>query len=245
MKGYPEIFIGTSGWHYEHWNRIFYPEALPSGKRLRYYADFFSTVEINNTFYRLPSEETVKSWVKATPSMFLFSIKASNYITHTKKLKDSKETTERFFQRILLFKKKLGPILFQLPPSFKKNSERLEEFFQNLPKGYLYVLEFRHESWETDAIYDLLKKYKIALCISDLNGRLTPLEITAPFTYLRLHGPRSAYRGSYSSQQLMLWKKRVQQWKDQKIPSFCYFDNDEKGYALRDALRLKKNLHIL
>jgi uncharacterized protein YecE (DUF72 family) len=236
------IHIGTSGWFYEHWNEAFYPEGLPQHERLNYYSEFFSIVEINTTFYHIPKEETVKNWAKQTPSPFVFAIKANQFITHRKRLLDFEETTPIFFKRINLLKKKKGPILFQLPPSFKKNLERLKEFIMKLPHDALYTFEFRHPTWYDDETYTLLKQNDISLTITDLNGTLSPTEVTAPFVYIRLHGPKKAYKGSYSVQQLKSWREQLLVWADAGISSYCFFDNDEKAYAIKDALRLKKIL---
>jgi len=235
------IHIGTSGWFYDHWKEIFYPEGLAKPEWLVYYSCSFSTVEINNTFYRLPTENAVKKWTEDTSKKFLFSVKASRYITHIKRLADCEEAVKHLFHLLTPMKSKLGPILFQFPPSFKNTEEtlnRVKHFLQLLPKGFLYTFEFRHPSWFNEEIYKLLKKFKVALCITDLNGKLSPVEVTASFVYIRLHGPKKAYKGSYSPQQLTLWKKRLLQWKKERIDSYCYFDNDEKAFAIQDAIRL-------
>lgn len=239
------IQVGASGWYYEHWDKIFYPEKLKSAERLPFYAEYFNTVEINNTFYRLPSKDAVTNWYERTPENFIFSIKASRYITHIKRLKiDSLDRTNEFFDNIKLLKHKLGPILFQLPPSFKYNHERIVEFIEHLPKDIESVFEFRHPTWYVDEIYQLLQKNKIALCVSDLNGKLSPIEVTAKFTYIRLHGPHLAYRGYYSKPQLKKWAQRLEEWASHGITSYCYFDNDEKGYAIQDAQKLKEILGL-
>lgn len=235
---HPKVYIGTSGFSYNHWKENFYPIGLSNKEWLNYYSKAFSTVELNTTFYHLPSKKTVKNWHSQVPDHFLFSLKASRYITHQKKLHDCRESLELFYRRLNL-QKKTGPILFQLPPSFKMNKERLSEFIECLEKSYLHVFEFRHDSWFNDEIYEILKKHRIALCITDLNGKLSPEELTAKFTYIRLHGPKKAYRGSYGSE-LNKWRKKIADWALQ-VSIFCYFDNDEKGYAIRDALELKKH----
>lgn len=230
--------IGTSGWYYEHWNEAFYPKDLKQKDRLKYYSNHFQTVEINSTFYHLPKESVVKNWHLQVPKKFIFSVKASQYITHRKRLLNDEESVQLFYKRAEFLEDNLGPILFQLPPSFKEDKERLRHFLTQLSKHHRHTFEFRHASWYCQEIYDLLHKHKIALCITDLSGKLSPLEITSNFTYLRLHGPKKAYRGSYSSQTLKKWKERIQEWNKQKIEVFCYFDNDEKGFAAQDAKRL-------
>ena len=236
-----KIYIGTSGWSYGHWKGNFYPEKLSQKKWLHFFADFLNTVEINSTFYHLPSEKSIQSWLSQVPTDFLFSIKASRYITHLKRLKDCQENVDYFFKTIAGLKDKLGPILFQLPPSFKMDTERLKEFLSYLNDDHRYVFEFRHPTWFVGEIYEILSTYKVALCITDLNGHLSPEEITTNFTYIRLHGPKKAYKGSYGEKKLLEWKKKIQQWAKQ-CSVFCYFDNDEKGYAIQDAQFLKTKL---
>jgi uncharacterized protein YecE (DUF72 family) len=238
-----QINIGTSGWSYEHWKKIFYPDEIKSKDWLGYYSDSFLTVEVNTTFYHVPRETTVKNWYKVVSKNFIFSIKINRYITHRKKLKDCKESLEIFYKSIQKLKNKIGPILIQLPPSFSINPERLQDFIGYLNKKYLYTIEFRHDSWFEDEIYNILKKNNIALCITDLNGKQTPELITADFTYIRLHGPHRAYKGSYGLAKLKKWKAKFEDW-SKTISIYCYFDNDEKAYAIKDALSLKKLLSM-
>lgn len=233
------IHIGTSGWSYEHWKEVFYPRRIRSDERLHFYSQHFNTVEINNTFYHLPTEAVIERWNSAVPNNFLFSIKASQYITHRKRLKDPIESTAKFIERITPLGRKLGPILFQLPPNFKQDISRLENFLSSLDQKLSYTFEFRHPTWFNDEVYELLKKYHVALCITDLGGQLTPMEITAKFTYIRLHGPTNSYSGSYGTKKLHEWKNTIKQFHKNKIKCYCYFDNDEKGYAIKDAIELK------
>lgn len=239
------LHIGTSGWSYNHWKENFYPTGLKNALWLNYYAETFSTVEINSTFYRMPRDSTVKSWFEKVPEGFLFSVKANQYITHRKRLHDCKDSLEYFFKVMQHFRSKLGPILFQLPPSFKVNPERLIEFVGLLDKSHQYTFEFRHESWFTEEIYDILRENEIALCITDLNGSLSPEEITSHFTYIRLHGPQKAYQGTYGKSQLEHWQKKIEKWTASGISVFCYFDNDDKGYAIQDAKTLQTILNKL
>lgn len=232
-----KIHIGTSGWSYEHWKDNFYPEGLATRKWLPYYAENFKTVEINSTFYRMPRETTVQNWIKAVPENFIFSVKASRYITHLKRLHDCQESVDYLYSTIKHFKEKLGPILFQLPPSFKMNQERLEEFLTWIDPDHLAVFEFRHESWFVEEIYALLRKQNLGLCITDLGGHLSPEVITADFTYIRLHGPKKAYQGTYGPKGIAEWDAKVKKW-SKKVDVYCYFDNDEKGYAIQDAKSL-------
>jgi uncharacterized protein YecE (DUF72 family) len=242
MKARPNIHIGTSGWSYNHWDHFY--QGLPSSQWLSFYAEHFSTVEINSTFYHLPKEKSVKNWGSVTPKDFIFSVKVSRYITHIKRLKDSEVGVANFLKAISPLKAKLGPLLFLLPSSFKLNYEALKNCVKQLPKRHLYTFEFRNESWHVPAVYELLRKYKIALCISDLNGKLSPIEVTAPFVYVRLHGPQKAYQGTYSLQALKRWAKRAEEWKANKLDVYIYFDNDEKGFALKDAEKLINLLNL-
>lgn len=235
-------YIGTSGWYYKHWDIAFYPEGLKSDQRLEYYSKHFKTVEINSTFYHLPKETAVKNWFIKVPDDFVFSVKASRYITHQKKLHDCKESLDLFFKQVSHLRNKLGPILFQLPPMFKKNLERLELFIKDLEDSHAYVFEFRNPTWFDDQVYELLKRNNIAFCISDIGGVLNPVEVTADFAYIRLHGPQNSYSGSYTTKELNSWEKRILDFQNQDIKVFCYFDNDEKGYAVKDAKRL---IHLI
>lgn len=236
------IYIGTSGWSYPHWKENFYPEKLNQKKWLSFYGDHFPTVEVNNSFYHLPLSTTVENWAKQVPHNFLFSLKGSRFITHLKKLKDCKESVQIFFKRIEGLKSKLGPILFQLPPFFHEKRERLIEFLSFLDDRHRYVFEFRHPSWFREDIYEILASKNCALCITDLNGNLSPEIITADFTYVRLHGPQKAYLGSYGKRALKNWQKKIENW-NQNLSVFCYFDNDEKGYAVQDAKYLLDIIH--
>lgn len=236
-------FIGTSGWSYGHWKENFYPGEIKQADWLKYYSSVFSTVEVNTTFYHVPLLSTVKKWKATVSENFSFSIKASRYITHQKRLHDCKESLAYLFSHIDQLKNKMGPILFQLPPSFHANKDLLADFINLLNKKHRYVFEFRHLTWFEEDIYELLSKKNIALCITDLNGKLTPEVITADFTYLRLHGPKRAYQGSYGPVKLRAWKKKIQKWNDSGTSVYCYFDNDEKGYAIEDARTIQDYLN--
>ena len=235
-----KIYIGTSGWHYRHWIGTFYPPATKAAEQFNFYKQHFSAVEINNSFYRLPSPQTFKTWRLESPEDFLFVVKASRFITHQKKLKEPAETTKRFFESVRWLKEKLGPILFQLPPAWKVNAERLEEFLRALPKKFQYVFEFRNSTWYNEEILSLLKKYNCAFCIYELAGHTSPVYITADFVYVRLHGPGNKYQGSYTQRSLVQWARQCQQWLKTGLDVFVFFDNDEKGYAAFNAQSLKK-----
>src|SRR5688572_1269124 len=193
-----KVYIGTSGWHYKHWQGLFYPEKLPAKEMLAFYAQHFATVEINNTFYHLPIASTFDSWHDNSPPEFVFAVKGSRFITHMKKLKDPVSSSKKFLAGVERLGRKLGPLLFQLPPRWNLNVERLTLFLEALPKENRYVLEIRDESWFVRELYEVLRRYNVAFCIHDLALMKTPLEITADFTYIRFHGPGAAkYRDSY------------------------------------------------
>lgn len=234
-----KIHIGTSGWSYKHWRGTFYPQEIKIKDHFNYYTRHFNTVEINNTFYGLPSAETFLKWNNAVNDAFLFVIKANRYITHIKKLSNASESMTLFMERIKLLGKKLGPVLFQLPPTLKPNLEILEIFLQELPENHRYVFEFRNKDWHTEELYLLLKKYNCALCIYELAGYMSPVKITANFVYLRLHGPDDKYQGNYSDEILKEWAAQCREWSETK-EVFVYFDNDEKGYAAFNALKFKE-----
>jgi uncharacterized protein YecE (DUF72 family) len=240
MKGIYNIHIGTSGWHYDHWKGPFYPANLSKSKMLSYYARLFGAVEINNSFYRLPNRETFSDWRETVPDSFVFAVKASGYITHMKKLKDPFETVPRLLEAVTALGANLGPILFQLPPRWKINLARLREFLESLPAGFRYAFEFRDPSWFDDSVYEALHEMGAAFCIYDLAGRLAPQEITADFIYIRLHGPGEAYQGQYDANILAGWAGACSAWLNQGKEIFCFFDNDQAGYAAQDALRLQE-----
>ena len=233
-----KFYIGTSGWHYDHWKGPFYPQDLSSKGYLDYYIDSFSTVEINRTFYGLPSKQVFLDYAAKVSSSFIFSVKASRFITHVKRLKDPKPPLQRLFSRIRGLKSHLGPILFQLPPHWKLNLERLHIFLKALPKGHRYAFEFRDVSWLTEKTYALLEHYGAALCIFELEEMHTPLIATADFIYVRLHGPKGAYAGKYSLPALRKWERFFRREAKKGKDIYCYFDNDEKGYAAINAKTL-------
>ena len=236
------IHIGTSGWHYDHWLGPFYPAGLAKADFLGYYQERFHTVEINNSFYQLPKEKTLLSWRESVPEGFIFAVKASRYITHMKKLKDPEQSVEVFLKRIKLLEDKLGPILFQMPPNFRFNPARLQAFLAALPKDYRYALELRDPSWLNDEAYRILAEHKAAFCIYEIAGRLSPKEVTANFVYIRLHGPGGAYQGNYDARNLSGWAGAISAWAAQGKEVFCYFDNDEAGFAAQHALSLQDML---
>ena len=236
-----QVHIGTSGWHYAHWRGPFYPEKMKAAGMLDFYVRQFDTVEINNSFYRLPPINALKNWRDATPSDFCFAVKGSRYLTHMKKLTDPKPGLAKFFSRIDNLGKKLGPILFQLPPGWKCNAERLDAFLCALPKKHCYAFELRDTTWHNSTIYELLRRYNAGFCIYELAGFQSAAEITADFTYIRLHGPLAqAYQGRYDKGCLGSWARRIARWRRSLKDIYVYFDNDQQGFAALNALELKK-----
>jgi uncharacterized protein YecE (DUF72 family) len=240
MDDYQSIYIGTSGWHYDHWRGPFYSHNLSKDEFLIYYSSNFQTVEINNTFYQLPERKTLIGWRDTVPAGFVFSVKASRYITHMKKLKDPEESLTNLLGRIKVLEDKLGPVLFQLPPNWNFNFERLDSFLGSLPPDYRYAFEFRDQSWLNPQAYEALAKHGAAFCIYDFDRRLSPREVTADFVYVRLHGPDGPYQGQYETEALSGWVGAFSTWSSEGKDIYCYFDNDQHGYAVRNAFELQE-----
>jgi len=234
--------IGTSGWHYEHWQGIFYPDDLPRSRWLEYYAQHFKTVELNNSFYRLPSEKAFASWRDSAPSGFIYAVKASRYITHVKRLKDGQEPVERFLERAKHLKDKLGPVLYQLPPNFHRNDERLESFLSVLPGKIQHVIEFRHESWLEEEVFDILRQKKVGVCVFDMPGLTCPAVATADFAYVRFHGSSGLYSSDYSDRELADWADKIRGLAAGVKEVYIYFNNDMEGFALNNARTLSEYL---
>jgi uncharacterized protein YecE (DUF72 family) len=233
------IRIGTSGWVYDDWKGIFYPEALPQEEHLPFYARSFDSVEINNTFYHLPSEATVQAWRERVPEGFVFAAKASRYITHVKNLLEPEEPVRQFLDRVdLLGQKKLGPILFQLPPRWNVNADRLREFTSILPGDHRYVFEFRDASWYVDEVFEILEQNGCAFCIHDHEDAPSPHRITAEFSYIRFHGSEGSYEGKYEQEALAEWADKLAAWAQDGLDLYCYFNNDYHGFALDNASEL-------
>ncbi|MCL6472998.1 MAG: DUF72 domain-containing protein [Firmicutes bacterium] len=240
-----KLYIGTSGWSYKHWKDIFYPANLPERKWLEFYATKFSTVEINNSFYRLPRRETFESWRASTPPGFVFAVKANRYITHIKKLKNVDTALVRFFENASGLADKLGPVLFQFPANWHANADRLESFLNILPNGYKYAFEFRHTSWFRDNIYALLEQKGAALCIADSPEWPSPFKITAPFVFIRMHGSRQLYASDYTTDELSRWAKKIGDLLDRRLDVYIYFNNDAHGYAVKNAQELRELLQCI
>ena len=235
-----ELRIGTSGWHYDSWWGPFFPTDVTKKDALDYYASQFSATELNAPFYRTPTLEAVRGWVEQTPDDFCFAWKASKFITHWKRLSErSDNSIELLESRLKVLGRKTGPVLFQLPPRFEANRERLAAFLKMLPKRRRrYVFEFRHASWYEDPILDVLRDHDVALCISDHHHAPAPWVVTARHVYLRPHGPGGRYQGSYSTDALENWAQRIRRWRRGGRDVFCFFDNDQKSAAPKDARRL-------
>jgi uncharacterized protein YecE (DUF72 family) len=235
-----QVWIGASGWTYQDWRGPFYPENIPKRSWLQWYATQFCSTEINGSFYRTPSLEAVTQWRKQTPDDFKFAWKASKFITHWKRLTEKcVNSIELMETRLKLLGPKLGPVLFQLPPQFKADRERLASFLKLLPKRRRqYAFEFRHESWYDDSILELLRARNISLCLSDHHDAPSPWTVTATHVYVRGHGPEGRYRDHYSDETLQRWAADIKKWKRQKRDVFVYFDNDQKSAAPADGKRL-------
>jgi uncharacterized protein YecE (DUF72 family) len=236
------VHIGTSGWHYRHWHGPFYPPKTRSSELLDFYSQRLCSVEINNSFYRLPSRETFEAWARGTPKHFLFAVKASRFITHNKKLKDPEQPIERLASSACGLGKKLAVILFQLPPHWRMNVSRLEAFLLALPNQWRYAFEFREPSWFHEETYAVLRRHNAAFCVYQLAGQQSPSLLTADFAYIRLHGPSEhKYAGSYSRVQLHRWAERIKEWRARGAKDvFIYFDNDQAGYAAVNAMALQE-----
>ncbi|MBC7326649.1 DUF72 domain-containing protein [bacterium] len=263
MRG--KAFVGTSGYSYGHWIEVFYPRSVPQTKWLEYYSRFFNTVELNVTFYRLPSVSMFQSWRKRSPADFSFALKGSRFITHIKKLADCREPIEIFFQRVETLGEKAKVILWQLPPRFKVDIERLEKFCSLLSTNplavkYRHAFEFREKTWFCNEVYEILRRHGYALALADwpfiLELRDKPQEVgiikykapkieveeTANFLYIRRHGAVALYASNYSDEELQRDAVYILDWLNQGKDVYIYFNNDAYGYAVRNALTLKKFL---
>lgn len=232
-----QIRIGTSGWNYEHWRGRFYPADLPRSRWFQHYSREFDTVEINNTFYHQPNDETFDHWRNEAPGGFLYAVKANRYLTHMKKLKDPRDPLERFLRGARRLRDRLGPILYQLPPHWKRNLERLESFAQVLPAELTHVIEFRERDWLADETYELLSGHNICLCVHDMLPR-HPRRVTGPVVYVRFHGAGRQYGGKYRPSRLRRWGEWIVEQARQR-DVFVYFNNDEDAYAIRNARELR------
>jgi uncharacterized protein YecE (DUF72 family) len=235
-------YIGTSGWHYEHWRYSFYPGTLAKAKWLEFYAGYFDTVELNNSFYRLPSEAAFAAWRNSSPAGFTFAVKVSRFVTHIKRLKNVQEAVETFMSRAKILGEKLGPLLYQLPPNMHRNDERLESFLGTLPRGMKHVFEFRHRSWLDDEVFEILRKHNVGLCVFDMPSLTCPLVATADFAYIRFHGSTGLYFSCYSDEELAGWAERLAGLTAKLKEVYIYFNNDAETFAVRNAMTLREYL---
>ena len=241
--GSGSVRIGCSGWNYAHWRERFYPRGCPPSRWLRFYAHHFDTVEVNATFYRLPTRKAVAGWVEQSPEGFLFAIKASRYLTHIKRLTDLDQGLARFYERLepMVESPKLGPVLWQLPETFRRDDERLAGALARLRAGR-HCFEFRHASWFHPDVYALLREHGVALVVGDTPTRpFQAYELTANWTFVRFHYGSRGRNGNYSERELAAWAERIGGWRANG-DVYVYFNNDWNGYAIRNGLWLKRRL---
>jgi uncharacterized protein YecE (DUF72 family) len=234
----PELRVGTSGYQYDHWKGIFYPADLPKSRWFEHYARVFDTLEINNTFYRLPEPHVFDAWRQQAPPGFRYAVKFSRYGSHLKRLKDPERSVGRFWAAARRLRRTLGPVLVQLPPRWPADPDRLAAFLAALPRGQRWAFEFRDPRWLVPAVFELLRRRRAALCIHDKLEH--PPEVTADWVYVRFHGGEED--GSYSGAQLSAWSRRIADWLRRDYAVFAYFNTDIGGYAVRNALELKRLL---
>jgi uncharacterized protein YecE (DUF72 family) len=233
------IRIGCSGWNYKHWRGPFYPEKMPVKRWFDHYAATFDTVEINNSFYRLPKAETFDKWREQAPPGFTYSVKANRFLTQAKKLKDCAEPLERMLTPVRHLGETLGPILYQLPPRFRLNLERLSEFIDLLPRDLMHIFEFREKSWLTEEVLALLDRSGVSFCVHDMPGSAAPRWAAGPIAYIRFHGGEGKYWGRYSDEGLLSWSDWIVEQSRAGRDVWCYFNNDIFAHAIDDALTLR------
>jgi len=233
------VRIGCSGWVYKHWRGLFYPEKLPVKRWFEFYAAEFDTVEINNSFYRLQPPETFEAWRNQAPPGFCYAVKANRFLTQAKKLKDCGEPIARMMRSFDTLRPALGPILYQLPPRFHLNLERLESFLKLVPKDAINVFEFREKSWYTDKVFELLARYGASFCTHDMPGSQSPRVAVGPIAYVRFHGAISKYYGRYSDEALLCWTDWIADQARKGRSVWAYFNNDPEAHAIHDAQTLR------
>jgi uncharacterized protein YecE (DUF72 family) len=231
------VLIGTSGWQYRHWRERFYPAGLPQARWLEHYAERFSTVEVNNAFYRLPERHTFQEWAERTPADFVVTVKASRYLTHIRRLRDPQEPVKRLLERSDGLGPKLGPFLLQFPPNLRADVDALDEVLTQFPEGVKVAVEPRHASWFDQATKRVLERHGAAYCLSDSIGRRSPHWRTANWGYLRMHEGRAKPHPCYGRSALRTWAERLAQLWPRSATVYVYFNNDEAACALRDAQR--------
>jgi len=236
-------FIGTSGWQYKHWKERFYPNEVKAKDWLAFYSGFFKTVELNSSFYHQPTKKVFAGWEKAAAAQFIFAVKAPRFFTHLKKLSVTRTELNVFIDAAEALSAHLGPILFQLPPRWHFNLERMASFIRELPAGLRITFEFRDRSWYEPELYALLEQNDIAFCVYELGGHKSPVMSTASFVYIRLHGPGKKYSGSYTDTALKEWSRQIKEWTAAGKDVYLYFDNDQSAYAPHNAIKLLELLN--
>jgi len=227
--------VGTSGWHYRDWRGAFYPEKLPTRRWLEFYASRFGTVELDNSFYRLPAVETFRAWRDVVPDDFVFTVKASRYLTHYRRLRDPAEPVQRLMAAVAGLDEKLGPILLQLPPDLPADVDALANVLDAFGSRARLVCEFRHDSWFCDEVYALLRDHDVAVCLADRRNQTTPLVRTASWGFVRMHEGTAEPRPHYGTRALQHWVDRIADLWDADAACFVYFNNDHGACAPRDA----------
>jgi uncharacterized protein YecE (DUF72 family) len=240
--------VGCSGWNYKSWRGPFYPPELPASRWLPYYASHFETVEINNTFYRLPEAATFAGWRAQTDEHFVMAVKGSRFLTHMKRLRHPEEPLQRLFSRASALGSRFGPVLYQLPPNFRRDLDRLGAFLQALPKTWdrrrmRHAIEFRDRSWYVGEVFQLLERHDVALCLHDKRDSPITKPFVGPFAYVRFHGTSGEYRGSYSVRQLDKWAHGLAEQSQDGRPVFAYFNNDPDAVATSNAATLNAAIH--
>lgn len=233
----PALRVGTSGYQYKHWRDVFYPKGLPVSRWFEHYARHFDTVELNSTFYRLPEASTFAAWRSQAPRGFCYAVKFSRYGSHLRRLLGPEALLERFFERATALGRSLGPILVQLPPNWRCDAERLRAFLAAAPRRYRWAVEFRDPRWLCEEVYDVLRRHHAALCLHDMIPD-HPAVLTTSWTYIRYHGER--YGGCYSSGQLAVQARRIRGYLAGGRDVFAYFNNDAEGYAVANAMDLRR-----
>jgi uncharacterized protein YecE (DUF72 family) len=234
------LHVGTSGWNYGDWKGIFYPEKLRSKDYLRFYAERFATTEVNYSFYHLPKPSTYENWAGLTPERFVFAVKASRHITHVRRLRDVGLEWRRFLDGATVLGRKLGPVLLQFPPSMRADGTLLRQFLElERPEAVKLACEFRHASWFAPENLEILREHRTALVVAQSERYpQAPALPTAPFLYLRFHGPRQLFASKYSDRELEEWAGKIRQWLDEGSAVYAYFNNDVHGYAIENAQTL-------
>jgi uncharacterized protein YecE (DUF72 family) len=250
MPGKPEsaaLYIGTSGWSYDHWKGVFYPDNINQAQYLEYYLERFGCVELNSSFYHIPRKTTVEGWLRRTPESFRFCAKLSRFITHRKRLADCGEALERFFDVFEGMKPRLGPVLIQLPPGLSCDQSLISGFLDLLStkyNHYRFAIEIRHGSWITDRFFELLRQHGIAFVIADSGGRFPYHEaVTSGSVYLRFHGPGKLYASEYGEPDLLRYAEKIMNWLTTGHEVWVFFNNDFNGFAVKNALRLNEIIH--